>query len=692
MADIGIGAKILGSFALVIILFLGTGAFVKSSQDSMTRAASLVDAAMEMKIAVRSDMQMIMEMLSAGDADELSSVWQEHEGFVKEFDLFAGGILNGVETEEGYIYASEDARLREIATRADSFHNDEFQPRMKAINGLALKSYAATADREKAMEAMEKAYDAVIAQAVVFEDAVDGYADNRLSAGVDPFDVLSNDVAWADMGMEIKSIIGFSRIVLEEYVQGMSAEEFALLEKEYKQTIESFDAHMSALLSGGKVGSEIVVPIDDPELYSAAVRLDEIHDGQFQRAAGDLMDNHSRYARLLEEIGALDEEADGIGEKMLSMIGGIEEGAKVVFDSSVMQAEIAIYSGIGISIVLALLLGLALSRMITRPISVAVKVSEAMSNGDLSKDVEVSGKDEVGQMLSSMDVMVGKLRDVVYGVNDAVDNVASGSQELSATAETLSQGNTEQAASIEELSASIEEVTQSIAATADNSNETAQIALRAAGKASDSGQAVTQAVGAMKEIAERITIIEEIARQTNLLALNAAIEAARAGEHGKGFAVVAAEVRKLAERSGQAAGEISELSANTVGVADEAVNMLNELLPEIEKTSDLISEINAACGEQDSAMKQIGSAVSQTETATQSSAAASEEVASTSEELSGQSETLRQMMAYFNCGDRIANGSTRQDHAGPDATRVVKSAPPAALPAAGKDGDDFERF
>ena len=183
---------------------------------------------------------------------------------------------------------------------------------------------------------------------------------------------------------------------------------------------------------------------------------------------------------------------------------------------------------------------------------------------------------------------------MVYGVNSAVGNVASGSEELSATAETLAQGTTEQAASIEELSASIEEVVASIAQNTENSQKTAQIASKAAERASESGGAVTQAGGAMKQIAERIIIIEDIARQTNLLALNAAIEAARAGEHGKGFAVVASEVRKLAERSGMAAGEISELSTSTVIVADKAVGMLDELLPDIEKTSELISEIGRA--------------------------------------------------------------------------------------------------
>ncbi|MDC0336010.1 methyl-accepting chemotaxis protein [Pseudodesulfovibrio sp.] len=236
-------------------------------------------------------------------------------------------------------------------------------------------------------------------------------------------------------------------------------------------------------------------------------------------------------------------------------------------------------------------------------------------------------------------------------------------------------------------------MTASIAQNAGNSQQTAQIASQAAIKASESGGAVTQAVGAMKDIADKINIIEEIARQTNLLALNAAIEAARAGEHGKGFAVVAAEVRKLAERSGDAAGEISELSSSTVGVADKAVKMLDELVPEIEKTSDLISEINATCEEQDAAIRQIGSAVNQVETSTQASASASEEVASTAEELAGQAETLRQMMSYFNCGD-AGKGADPLACTNPEIMAVADSLDQAALPAAGsgEDESEFERF
>ncbi|WP_051249544.1 methyl-accepting chemotaxis protein [Maridesulfovibrio zosterae] len=353
-----------------------------------------------------------------------------------------------------------------------------------------------------------------------------------------------------------------------------------------------------------------------------------------------------------------------------------KQTATIIADAS-MFSETALFTG-GVALLAGFIISLFITNSITRPLQTAVTTVEKVADGDLDQKVASSGKDETGMMLKAMGAMIGRLRDVVFSVNAAVENIASGSQQLASTSESLSQAATEQASSIEELSASISEITSSIEQNATSSKETASIANEAASKATTSGEAVGQAVGAMKEIAERITIIEEIARQTNLLALNAAIEAARAGEHGKGFAVVAAEVRKLAERSGQAAGEISELSTKTVGVADNAVTMLNELVPEIEKTSELINEINAACVEQNDGIKQIEIAVSQVEIATQSSASAAEEVAATSEELSGQAESLRQMMTYFKC-----DGSN---------TMLIEKTAQEALPAAESDMDEFERF
>ncbi|KWT93564.1 methyl-accepting chemotaxis protein [Candidatus Magnetominusculus xianensis] len=276
-------------------------------------------------------------------------------------------------------------------------------------------------------------------------------------------------------------------------------------------------------------------------------------------------------------------------------------------------------------------------------------IAQSVADGDLTMRFDSGKKSETGILLA-MRTMVEKLKEIVASVRSAADNVASGSSELSSGAQQLSEGATEQAASVEETSSSMEQMTSNIRQTTDNSRQTEAIATTAAKDALDGGKAVTEAVTAMKEIASKISIIEEIARQTNLLALNAAIEAARAGEHGKGFAVVASEVRKLAERSQKAAGEISELSASSVNIAEQAGTMLNKLVPDIRKTADLVQEITAASNEQNTGAEQINKAIQQLDQVIQQNASAAEQMASTSEELSSQSEQLQGTIAFFKTG------------------------------------------
>jgi methyl-accepting chemotaxis protein len=284
---------------------------------------------------------------------------------------------------------------------------------------------------------------------------------------------------------------------------------------------------------------------------------------------------------------------------------------------------------------------------VTGGINRAVVAVRKVSDGDLTEFAEIRSRDEIGTLLEYVNTMVERLRGVVGDALAASDNVSSGSQQLSSGSEQLSQGATEQASSTEEASASMEEMAANIRQNADNAAQTEKIARQSSKDAEASGEAVARAVGAMRTIADKISIVQEIARQTDLLALNAAVEAARAGEHGKGFAVVASEVRKLAERSQAAAAEISTLSGETVQVATQAGDMLNRLVPDIRKTAELISEISAACREQDIGANQINEAIQQLDKVTQQNAGASEEMSATSEELAAQAEELQASIAFF---------------------------------------------
>jgi len=318
------------------------------------------------------------------------------------------------------------------------------------------------------------------------------------------------------------------------------------------------------------------------------------------------------------------------------------------------QAQFLLLTLIGISLVVAIGAAIWISLNISRALSRAVGLAGAVAGGDLNQTITVSSNDEIGDLIKSLNVMVEKLKQIVAEALTAAQNVSAGSQELSASAEQLSQGATEQASSAEEASSSMEEMAANVKQNADNANQTEKIAAQSAKDAEASGAAVGRAVQAMQTIAEKITIVQEIARQTDLLALNAAVEAARAGEHGKGFAVVASEVRKLAERSQAAAAEIGTLSTDTVKVAQEAGDMLAKLVPDIKKTAELVVEITAACREQDVGSSQINQAIQQLDKVGQQNASASEQVSSTSEELASQAEQLQSTIAYFRIDDAAA--------------------------------------
>jgi methyl-accepting chemotaxis protein len=385
----------------------------------------------------------------------------------------------------------------------------------------------------------------------------------------------------------------------------------------------------------------------------------------YKSAMAQLFDNWTalnKQSKQREKVAydVLKDAQETAAKGMERMTSTAEESARAIAASS---------NTMVIGLIFAIIIGLAAAWFITRsivePMKLGLEFAKKVSQGDLTARIEVNQKDEIGVLAAALRDMVSKLRLVVDRVKTSANNVASGSRELSSGAqqlntssEEISQGASEQASSVEEVSSSMEQMASNIRQNADNAMQTEKIAKKASEDAKGSGKAVEETVNAMRQIVQKISIIEDISRQTNLLALNAAIEAARAGEYGRGFAVVASEVRTLAENSKTAAIEINELAQANMGISEKASAMIIQLVPDIEKTADLVQEISAACNEQDTVATQVNKAVQQLDIVIQRNVAASEEMASaseqmaaTSEELTGQSDSLRQAMKFFKIED-----------------------------------------
>ena len=437
-------------------------------------------------------------------------------------------------------------------------------------------------------------------------------------------------------GVVVKHLL-LARLFVVKFLENNSQKHVDTVQKEFNTMQEELD-----------ILDQNIENLNRKKLLSKVVHAKDIYEKSFNEMVSAIYERN----RLIKN------ELDNLGPRIATNTEDVKLSIQAVQDklgpalvASNDRSIVVIIIVTIIAIIFSIFITVWIVKTITRGIQKAVDVTNYLANGDLSKHIEITSNDEIGALLNNMRIMTSKLSEIMTDIKSAADNVSAGSQQLSSTAEELSQGATQQAAAAEEASSSMEQMASNIRQNADNATQTEKIAIKSAEDAKMGGSSVVKAVKAMKDIAEKISIVEEIARQTDLLALNAAIEAARAGEHGKGFAVVASEVRKLAERSQTAAAEISKLSSSSVEVAESAGEMLGKMVPDIQRTAELVQEISAASNEQNTGADQINRAIQQLDQVIQQNASASEEMSSTSEELSSQAVQLQDTISFFKLND-----------------------------------------
>jgi len=560
----------------------------------------------------------------------LATIMEEKNYLLEEKDEIHQKAENNVKNLNGFLDKVDDI--------AKKFQNEKLLEQ----SATARKDTAIYADKYRAgVKGLKENKDAV-KEMVRTGNIVGDAAAKFLKMQVDAY------TAAQKSGADARTLDGFvqryiiTTNIYETALKIMRAEKEEVNYKDRK-AYDQMQKWLPELMSLYDKLEKITTAPEEVQLIKAAREATSI----YEKAAASWIKNDDALSLILKDMASLGQTvikqaqtAEDAGYKQL-------EVAREAAQNLSTQANTIIITTVLTALVLGTVIAFLLASIISKPVVKGVAFAQKMAEGDMTQDLDVNQKDEIGQLANALREMTRRLNEVMGEIVEGSNNVASGSQQLSATSESLSQGASEQAASVEEVSSSMEEMASNIQQNADNSVQTESMALKAAKDAEEGGQAVAQTVGAMKQIAEKISIIEEIARQTNLLALNAAIEAARAGEHGKGFAVVAAEVRKLAERSGLAAAEISSLSTDSVAVAEKAGIMLTAIVPDIKKTAELVQEIAAASREQNAGADQINKAIQQLDQVIQQNASASEEMASTSEELSSQAEQLLSTVSFF---------------------------------------------
>ncbi|WP_019994561.1 HAMP domain-containing methyl-accepting chemotaxis protein [Aureimonas ureilytica] len=615
--------KLGASFGAILILTGAAGYFGVSSlsrtnemfRDFAEGPFRQVDESGDIKNALNVVRRDILASVESNDPETLRKLASEYERNWQSIQTNLAEIMSGMTTEERQSFADLEPMLAELRTVSDAT--------------LAAGQQANVAATENGIRTTEEPVAALVTALRALQD---GLKTTRLDT-----------LAAREAIQRVMTSILDARL---QMARALALSDDAVIAKA-SDRLTALDAEIRGDLTS--LGTSL--PLLAPQIGALQTAWGQTF--QQMRAAADIgVANWMARAHVLIETQqrpkaeAAAQRFEALGNEAARSAATYLSNSSQAFETTRLTL-IALVSG---AVVLGGCAAAWIALSIARRLNVAVRLANAIGEGDLTQRVRAGQSDEIDDLLGAMNAMSDKLSDYAQVVTASSGKVAAGSTQSAATAERLSAGSSEQAAASEQASAAIEEMSANVRQNADNATTTEKIAVQAAASAEKSGTAVTASVEAMRTIAEKIRIVQEIARQTDLLALNAAIEAARAGQHGKGFAVVASEVRKLAERSQAAASEIGTLSTQSLLTSEEAGQMLNALLPDIQKTAELVSEISAACREQSIGIEQINQAIGQLDQVTQSNAGAAGEMAATADELSAEVRRLQDGTRFFRTG------------------------------------------
>ena len=696
-----IGTKLFIGFMLVVLVraavgFLGFRSVrsMEAEANKILEASPLIDSAVEMAVAVHSDRLLVMELFEVTDQAGVEESWKQHRSHAETYDKYCKAILNGGDTEMGYVYATKDEGLRRIVREADELNVGEFRPRIKKVHDLMREKIAAKKDEEGNLKRYEASFDKLHDLLKDLEARLDDQVDSNLMAGTTAEEILSKETVWADLTMGTKASVLETRVYIEEFVKAFETHAQDEIEKSFLASIKEADSFIDLLLNGGKMGKDSVVAMNVPELRSLLFEINKAFKDEYRPAAVQIMDGHRKASQAEIEIERLDGEIDKNGDRIAEILGGVKESAKKIMDTAAnasketaTAAVIQSITGTVVGAILGILLAVFIGRSVSRPIvSVAEVVRKVAAERDLTLEIPVTGRDEIGDMASELNKMLNQLQAAFKEVNDAAVDVASSARdvikrayankdraeaevgqnqkaaadivtEMGGTAGEVAQASNEQRQAAEKSNEKVAELLKSMekmAISAASQNEEANRVTERVSEMSETGSKVAEtaanqgkmvmkvsaAVGEMTKAVEEMTqavtiateqgrqtleaadegsrsiaatdegmrviaesseqtseiigVITEIAEQTKLIALNAAIKVAHSGAHGahgKGFAVFADEVGKLAQRSSEAAKEITQLIKDSTALVDEGNKLTGESRLALEKI-DEVGKVN----------------------------------------------------------------------------------------------------